>query len=91
MNILFIFGVAFLLALGFTPLIRRVALAYGYVNRPTEDRWHQSATPVFGGVGIYFASVLPLLLVLPFDDIITYCPVRSMENRPVFLFARMTI
>ncbi len=72
MNIVFIFGAAFLLSVCLTPLIQRMALAYGYVVSPTQDRWHQSPTPVFGGVGIYVASVLPLLVILPFNDLMPW-------------------
>ncbi len=69
MSMMLIFGAAFLLAVIFTPLVRRMALAYGYVVYPMQDRWHRSPTPALGGVGIFFACVLPLLFVLPSDDI----------------------
>ncbi len=65
---LMIFVAAFLLAVIFTPLVRKVALAYGYVVHPTQDRWHQNSTPIFGGVGIFFASVLPMLFILPMEN-----------------------
>ena len=68
MTMILVLLAAFVLAVIFTPLVRKVALAYGYVVQPTQDRWHQSPTPVFGGVGIFFACVLPLLFVLPSDD-----------------------
>ncbi len=72
MNSLLIFVAAFLLAVILTPLVRRLALAYGHVVQPTQDRWHQNATPVFGGVGIFFACVLPLVFVLPTDNIVPW-------------------
>ena len=72
MSMMLIFGAAFLLAVIITPLVRRMALAYGYVVYPTQDRWHQSPTPALGGVGIFFACVLPLLFVLPSDDIMPW-------------------
>lgn len=33
-------------------LVRRIALARGIVVAPRPDRWHQTPTPTYGGVGI---------------------------------------
>ena len=65
MNAILIFGSSFLLAVIFTPFVRRVALSYGHVIHPRQDRWHQNPTPSLGGAGIFFACILPLLFVLP--------------------------
>src|SRR5688572_8453571 len=35
-----------------TPYLTRRAKAWGFVARPTDDRWHKSTTPLLGGVGI---------------------------------------
>ena len=43
---------ALVVSLAFTPLYRRVALRLGYLQHPTEDRWHERPTPAVGGVAI---------------------------------------
>ena len=49
-------GAPFLLALALSlvlvPLCRTVAVRFGYVARPREDRWHRRPVALFGGVGI---------------------------------------
>ena len=42
------FGLSVLLV----PVAKRVAVGFGYTAKPKEDRWHRSATPLFGGVAI---------------------------------------
>jgi len=53
----------FLSAAG-TSVIRRKALAWGFVARPQTDRHHRQPTPLGGGVAIFLAIALPTLLVL---------------------------
>jgi UDP-GlcNAc:undecaprenyl-phosphate GlcNAc-1-phosphate transferase len=49
-----IFVVAFLVSLLATPLMRRLALAFGIVDRPTEARKaHRTPTPYLGGVAVW--------------------------------------
>jgi UDP-GlcNAc:undecaprenyl-phosphate GlcNAc-1-phosphate transferase len=49
-------GAPFLLALALSLLIvavcRTVAVRFGFVARPREDRWHRRPVALFGGVGI---------------------------------------
>ena len=49
-------GAPFLLALALSlvlvPVCRRVAVRFGFVARPREDRWHRRPVALFGGVGI---------------------------------------
>ena len=54
-----------LLVIVFTPLVRAVAVRYGYVAQPKEDRWHTSPTALLGGVGIFLAYSLPLTFFTP--------------------------
>ena len=66
MEILFFsFLSAFVLALVLVPLCRRVALSVGKVALPAADRWHQQATPLFGGVAI---SIATLVCAIGFSD-----------------------
>lgn len=57
------FGLSILISLLLIPLIRRQSLRRSYVARPREDRWHRAPTPVLGGVGIFAAFILSLLIL----------------------------
>ena len=52
-------GFAFLVALGIsvilTPIARRVALKYGFVDKPDRRKRHLMTTPLLGGMAIYLA------------------------------------
>jgi UDP-GlcNAc:undecaprenyl-phosphate GlcNAc-1-phosphate transferase len=52
----------FVVALGLTPLSRRIALWLGLVDQPRERRLHAKPTPLMGGLAIYGALVLTLAL-----------------------------
>ena len=58
--------VPFVIALGLSlliiPLIRRFGFKIGRVSMPRADRWHKQPTPTLGGVGIFLAFGLALLL-----------------------------
>ncbi len=43
---------AFGLSLIVVPLCRRAAIRFGFVARPTRDRWHRRPVALFGGVAI---------------------------------------
>jgi UDP-GlcNAc:undecaprenyl-phosphate GlcNAc-1-phosphate transferase len=57
--------IPFCIALGIcavlTPLVRRLALAKGWMARPSRDRWHKKPTALMGGIAI-FASIAAVLL-----------------------------
>lgn len=52
---------ALLLAVGGTPLMRRVALRYGVVDQPNARKIHANPVPLLGGAAIYLAFILALL------------------------------
>ncbi len=56
-----IFAAALALAMGGTPVARRVALSTGIVDKPSARKVHRAVVPLLGGVAIYGASVLALL------------------------------
>ena len=57
--------VSFLLALGLTPVVRRLARRWGFVARPKVDRWHKNPTAMMGGVGIWLAVVATYIALVP--------------------------
>lgn len=57
-----IFVAALLFSMLATPLARRLALATGMVDAPSQRKVHQNPTPLLGGAAIYGAFVIALLL-----------------------------
>jgi UDP-GlcNAc:undecaprenyl-phosphate GlcNAc-1-phosphate transferase len=49
------FLVALVLSLVLVPICRLVALRFGFIARPREDRWNRRPVALFGGVGIAVA------------------------------------
>ena len=64
MMVLLTFGVALGLSLLLVPTVRQASMRLGYVAKPREDRWHRKPTPILGGVGIFTAFLLSLLVTL---------------------------
>ncbi len=46
------------LSLLLTPLVRAFARSHGYLAKPSLDRWHQTPTALFGGIGIFLAFLM---------------------------------
>ena len=64
--------VAAVVSFGLSWLVRRGAVRHGVVVPPRSDRWHQRATPTFGGTAIAFTSVglsTVVLLLAPSMDV----------------------
>lgn len=59
---LLIFASALAVAVGGTPMVRRLALRLGVVDQPSARKIHVSPIPLMGGVAIYLAFVAGLLI-----------------------------
>ena len=59
---LLIFASALVMAIGGTPLVRRVALRLGITDQPNARKIHVNPIPLLGGVAIYGAFIAALLL-----------------------------
>lgn len=57
--------VGFAASLGFTPVSRRIAMRLGVVDKPNQRKIHHDHKPLMGGLAIYGALVLSLLLFSP--------------------------
>jgi UDP-GlcNAc:undecaprenyl-phosphate GlcNAc-1-phosphate transferase len=57
------FGLPFLLVATTTPLVGRLAVRLGAISLPRADRWHRAPTPLLGGLAIYGAVVVSLVLL----------------------------
>ena len=53
---------ALVLAVGGTPVVRRLALRFGVIDKPALRKIHTNPVPLLGGVAIYGAFILALLL-----------------------------
>lgn len=54
--LLFLAG-SFLVSLGLTPVVRKLAFATGQVAAPKDTRWHKKPTALMGGVAIFLSTV----------------------------------
>ena len=61
-TLMVIFTAALVLAIGATPLARRLALRTGMIDQPNDRKVHTSPIPLLGGAAMYGAFVLALLL-----------------------------
>ena len=62
--------VGFALSLGFTPISRQIAMRFGIVDKPNEARkTHTDHKPMMGGLAIYVALTLSVLLFSPAQHI----------------------
>ncbi len=61
-TLLLIFATALVFAVGGTPLARRLAVRSGIVAQPGAHRTHVGAIPLLGGVAIYGAFLIALVL-----------------------------
>jgi UDP-GlcNAc:undecaprenyl-phosphate GlcNAc-1-phosphate transferase len=59
------FIVALVLALVFTPLVKKLAIKVGAVDVPNHRKVHTRIMPRLGGVAIYASFTVGLLLILP--------------------------
>jgi UDP-GlcNAc:undecaprenyl-phosphate GlcNAc-1-phosphate transferase len=57
-----IFACALVMAVGGTPLVRRMALRLGVTDQPNARKIHVNPIPLLGGVAIYGAFIAALLL-----------------------------
>jgi UDP-GlcNAc:undecaprenyl-phosphate GlcNAc-1-phosphate transferase len=58
-------ALAFALAAVATPLVRAGARRIGAVAAPKADRWHKAPTAMLGGIAIYAATMIALLVLAP--------------------------
>lgn len=64
MNSLLGFVLAFSISLGLVPLVLSIAHRNGWFDQPNERKIHTEAIPRLGGVGIFYAFILALLVSL---------------------------
>jgi UDP-GlcNAc:undecaprenyl-phosphate GlcNAc-1-phosphate transferase len=80
-TLLLIAASALVVTIGVTPLMRRLALQTGTVDKPAARKIHASPVPLLGGAAIYVAFILVLLF---FGD-------RDYVNQVVGIFVGATL
>ncbi|MBN2304475.1 MAG: undecaprenyl/decaprenyl-phosphate alpha-N-acetylglucosaminyl 1-phosphate transferase [Anaerolineae bacterium] len=60
-----VMAAGFAAAVGFTPITKRLAFYFGVLDIPSNRKVHQSPTPLMGGLAIYGALVLAMVLFSP--------------------------
>ena len=66
-DVLGTFLVSLIVAYGFTPFARTVALGLGFVDNPESKKAHLHPTPLLGGVAIYVAFLASVLFTIDVD------------------------
>jgi UDP-GlcNAc:undecaprenyl-phosphate/decaprenyl-phosphate GlcNAc-1-phosphate transferase len=67
-------GVAFLISLVSTAIMRRLAPAWGFVDRPNARKVHATPIPLGGGVAVWLGVFLPLAAILVAARVIVAWP-----------------
>lgn len=69
MDLLYILNpvVALLLTFILTPIFRKLAFRFQLVDSPNQRKVHHAPIPLVGGLSIFFATTLTLLLAMPFE------------------------
>jgi UDP-GlcNAc:undecaprenyl-phosphate/decaprenyl-phosphate GlcNAc-1-phosphate transferase len=80
-SLLLIAASALVLAIGVTPLMRRLALQTGTVDKPAARKIHANPVPLLGGAAIYVTFILVLIF---FGD-------RDYVNQVVGIFVGATL
>ena len=65
-TILLTFIAAFLFSLVFTPVVKKAALHYKFVDKPSERKIHQTSVPRIGSVALFLAFLFPFCLFFVF-------------------------
>ena len=60
--------VALVISMAVIPVMVRLAQRFGLIDEPDVRKVHTQPVPRVGGFGIFFGALVPLVLLLPFDQ-----------------------
>ncbi|UMZ75083.1 MraY family glycosyltransferase [Natranaerofaba carboxydovora] len=66
-----VFLTGVLISFCLTPLVKYLSFKVGAVDEPSERKVHKKIMPRLGGVAIFLAFIISLLIYLPFDELIS--------------------
>ncbi|HAO22598.1 MAG: glycosyl transferase [Desulfobacteraceae bacterium IS3] len=72
--------IAFALCVVLTPLVKKIAAKRGWMAYPVKDRWHKQPTALMGGIAIYAAMSIPLLMSADFASILPHLSEFAEES-----------
>lgn len=61
---------SFFLAIGLTPIARKIAIKFQIVDSPSGRKVHHGAMPYLGGVSIYLSFSVPYILLVLVTDVV---------------------
>lgn len=64
MGYILIFFISLALSLLIVPIVRKVAIKLGVINKPKEHRWNAEPIALMGGIGIFISFMIATLLVV---------------------------
>ncbi len=70
----YIFSFSFILSLALTPLFRKLALRFSFLDNPEERKVHSEAKPLLGGLATYLAFTLTIVINLTIVAILRLKP-----------------
>lgn len=83
-----VLGIAFIVTLLATPIMRRLAVRYGIVDRPNESRkLHRAPTAYLGGAAVYLGIMAGILLsyvAVAVPGLIDFHPTANLEGSAPF-------
>lgn len=85
------FIVSFLFVLATTPILIKVGIKYGFVDKVNQRKIHIRAIPRIGGIGIAAGTLFPLFLLYFYDNFVSQTLFGSMENTIVIIFGGLSI
>lgn len=89
MQITFLPLLTLAVGLAATPAIRYVARRRQWLAHPTADRWHKQPTALMGGIAIYAAFSLPMLILADFTTFIDHLLPHTSPAQPPSLAAAL--
>lgn len=85
------FIVSFLFVLFTTPILIKVGIKYGFVDKANQRKIHHGLIPRIGGVGIAAGTLFPLFLLFFYRNFVSRVLFGSPENIIVIIFGGLSI
>lgn len=67
--------ICFLASVALTPLVKKLAIAIGAIDKPNQRKVHQRIMPRLGGLAIYISMLIGFAIAKPVDDYIATWPI----------------
>lgn len=85
------FIVSFFFVVIITPLLIKIGIKYGFVDKVNRRKIHQGVIPRIGGIGIALGTMFPLFLLLFYKNDVSQVLFGSMSNVYVIIFGGIAI